>query len=357
MLKLFARRTRRPAPEQTPQLSWADRKAYESPGGAPGGLPPAALDQMQADAMVQTALTIKRLGTVAAPYRIVPRPGGEPAAEFIEEAFARMEGSPTTILHGVMDAFAKGWSIQEKLFEFRNGRTWLKTVRPKDPSLFGMEVDSFGRIRQLSLEIPGEAPVSLDPAKFVIYGNRPQYGKPKGRSDLEAAYPHWRAKADLLTAWRTYLDRLGLPTLLGRFEAGTSPDDRSALLAALDNLATRKSIVFPKEMEVETLGGSSEPSAGFLEAIEFHNREIARAILGQTLTTDEGRRVGSLALGKVHLQVLLLQLESIRKELADSVMTEQIIRPLVELNFGDVPLPRFEFEPVALGAFSSGMLD
>ena len=94
-----------------------------------------------------------------------------------------------------------------------------------------------------------------------------------------------------------------------------------------------------------------------MEAIEFHNREIARSILGQTLTTDEGRRVGSLALGKVHLQVLILQLEAIRRDLADRVMTEQVIRPLIELNFGPENIPRFEFDPVPVEAFRSGRLE
>jgi phage gp29-like protein len=67
--------------------------------------------------------------------------------------------------------------------------------------------------------------------------------------------------------------------------------------------------------------------------------------------------VGSLALGKVHLQVLLLQISALRRELADTVMTEQIIRPLIELNFGPGPIPRFEFEETRLEAFATGRLD
>ncbi len=93
-----------------------------------------------------------------------------------------------------------------------------------------------------------------------------------------------------------------------------------------------------------------------MDALEFHNREMARSILGQTLTTDEGRRVGSLALGKVHLQVLLLQITAIRREIADSLMTEQIIRPLIEMNFGPGPIPRFEFENTQLEAFATGQI-
>jgi phage gp29-like protein len=153
------------------------------------------------------------------------------------------------------------------------------------------------------------------------------------------------------------LERFAMPTVFGKFESGLSAEQQAAMLATLEGLNRTTAFVFPSEFEVGTLGGQREPSTGFMESIEFHNREIARAILGQTLTTDEGRRVGSLALGKVHLQVLLLQLEGLRRELADVVMTEQVIRPMVELNFGPGDVPRFEFEPASLGAFANGAVD
>src|SRR6185436_3747202 len=104
--------------------------------------------------------------------------------------------------------------------------------------------------------------------------------------------------------------------------------------SAMQNLSQHTAVIFPNEIEIDTLGGQKESSTGFMDAIDFHTREIARSIIGQTLTTDEGRRVGSLAMGKVHLQVLLLQLDGLRKDLADVVMTEQVIRPMVEMNFG-----------------------
>lgn len=297
-----------------------------------------------------------------------------------------MEGSPHSILSQAMDAFAKGWSTQELVWDLGefssshlagdryprpqgrglseraavsaqagpNSRLRLRAVRPKDPSLFGLEVDAFGRVKSLKLQLPGEAAVELPRAKFVVYRNRESYARPKGRSDLDAAYRHWTAKQEMLGAWGFHLSRFAMPTVLGRFERGLPSNEQEALLAALQALQDHTALLYPSEVAIDTLGGEREASAGFMEAIEFHNREISRAILGQTLTTDEGKRVGSLALGKVHLQVLLLQLEAIRRELADVVMTEQVIRPMVELNFGPGDVPRFEFEPVLLGAFATG---
>jgi phage gp29-like protein len=361
MRKLFHRLLRRRGLERelAPQLTVFQRKALEYASSTPGRLPYEVYDQMEHDAMVQTALTLKRLGVLAAPYRIVPAGDSSAArrnATYVESQFQAMRGSPETILAGAMDAFSKGWSVQEMLWETDGRLLRLAEVKPKDPSLFVFEMDAFGNLERLLLQLPGESPRELPRGKFALYFHRPGYARAKGRSDLDAAHRHWQSKGALLNAWKLHLERFASPTVLGKFERGLSSEEQAAILAALQNLHQNTAIVYPQEIEIGTLGGSREPSTGFVEAIEFHNREIARSILGQTLTTDEGRRVGSLALGKVHLQVLLLQLEGLRKELADVVMTEQVIRPMVELNFGPEELPRFEFEPVSLSAFSSGEL-
>lgn len=362
MLKLFSRR-RRPKPptrEIAPQWTTFQRSQFEHAAMPPANLPYATYAQMETDAMIQTALGIKRLGVLATPYRIVPHNSSADAqrvAAFVEETFGRMHGSPETILLGAMDAFSKGWSVQELVWELRNDRLRLREVKPKDPAQFGLVFDAFGNLERLKLQIPGELERELPRGRFAVYFNRPNYARAKGKSDLDAAFAHWQAKSKLLAAWQIHLERYASPTVLGRFERGLSSEEQAAMLAALRDLHLKTAIVHSDEYELTTLGGQKEPSTGFMEAIEFHNREIARSILGQTLTTDEGRRVGSPALGKVHLQVLLLQLEGIRRELADSVMTEQIVRPIVELNFGPGPLPRFEFIPSPLDAFAGGGLD
>lgn len=357
MLKLFNRKRKRR--ELARQLTVYERRRLAQPGIPPADLSYATYDQMQSDSMVQTALTVKKLGVLAGEWKVAPSSDSSAAhrhSEFVEEAFSRMEGSPQTILAGAMDAFAKGWSIQESVYAFGDGRIWLRSVRPKNPVLFGLEADAFGRIRGLSLRLPGESAVTLPREKFVIYDNRTSYGDVRGKSDLDAAYRHWHAKESLLKAWKLHLERFAMPTVLAKFARGLPADEQAELLASLDNLNTITSFLYPEDVDIHTLGGEKEPSTGFMDALEFHNREIARAILGQTLTTDEGRRVGSLAMGKVHLQVLLLQLQAIRQDLADRVMTEQVIRPLVAMNFGTRHVPRFEFVRQPAKVFVTGEL-
>lgn len=356
MLKNLFHRKRK-AREQAPQLTTYERRSLATPGVPPAGLPYHTYDEMQTDSMVQTVLTLKKLGVLAGDWKLVPAdasPEAKAEVAFVEEVFARMEGSPHTILSGAMDAFAKGWSIQESVYAFRDGKIWLQAVRPKNPAHFGLVTDAYAQIEGVTLRLPGEPEVRLPRHKFVIYENRPAYGAVRGKSDLDAAHVHWQAKVGLLKAWRLHLERFAMPTVLGKFTRGVPASEQSQLLASLDSLNRVTSILYPDDFSIDTIGGEKESSTGFMDAIDFHNREIARAVLGQTLTTDEGRRVGSLAMGKVHLQVLLLQLQAIRQDLADRVMTEQVVRPLIELNFGKRPCPRFEFVAEPAKVFVTG---
>jgi phage gp29-like protein len=353
---IFQRKKRPLTAPTAVQLTLADRRALELPGVG-NTLPPSAYTEMEGDAMVQTALTIKKMAVLAAEYRIEPASGSPTArrnAAFIAEVFARMDGSPRSILTGAMDAFARGWSVQEMLFAVDGSRVVLTGTQPKDPQHFGLEMDAFGHLRGLIHRIPGEAEKRLPRGKFVLYRNRLGYGHPKGKSDLDSAYRHFQSKKALVMAWRAHLERFASPTVLGKYARGLPAEEQTGILDALKRLHDNTAIVFPNEIEVSTLHGRESDNNAFQEAIEFHNREIARSILGQTLTTDEGRRVGSLALGKVHLQVLLLQVDALRRELADVVMTEQVIKPLIEMNFGPGEVPRFVFEEARLGAFVAG---
>ncbi len=149
MFKLFAKKKKGETKELAPQLTLFERRALEFPGATAGNLTYSVLDQMQRDAMVQTALTIKKLGVLAADFKIVPAadtPSAREKAAFVEASFDAMEGSPRTILLGAMDAFAKGWSVQELVFESDMGgrAAALRAVRAKDPALFGLETDAFG---------------------------------------------------------------------------------------------------------------------------------------------------------------------------------------------------------------------
>lgn len=358
-MKLFSKLKNLRTQREIPQLTATERMAQEMPGVPPNSLPYSAYTAMEQDSMVHTALVTKKLAVLSSRWSIEAAdetPDAEERAQFVRHNLERMQGSASSILRNAMDAFARGWSIQEVVYRLEQGRLWIESVVPKNPSLFGLELSPSGRPAGLTLQVPGESCQKVPIAKFVVYRNKAGYDAPKGRSDLDPAYPHWKSKQTLLGAWKAHMERYASPTVMARFQRGVSSSEQEGMLSALRQLRDNTAIIFPNDIDVSTLDSQSQASQGFMDAIEFHNREIARCVLGQTLTTDEGRRVGSLALGKVHLQVMLLQINAIRRELEDEVMTEQIIRPLIELNYGPGKIPRFRFEEIVLDAFSTGAI-
>lgn len=352
MIKLFSKKKTK---ELAPAIPRTNAFLYRYPvDSAPGTW---QFDEMLDDPLVRSAVIVKKLGTLTVPWRLEPS-GNARIDAFIQAMFDEMEGSPTGVLYDALDAVAKGFSIMEKVYDTGlpgfESAVWVRAVKPKDPAMFGFDVDEFLNIKSLVLHIPGEGPREVPVDKFVVYAYNRKYSQPYGEPDLKAAYRHWRTKRALIDQWNAHLEKYASPSIVGKFKRGLSEEEQAALLDALDKVQRQSALIHADDIDVTLLDGRRTAESGYLEAIDYHNREIARAILGQTLTTDDSRRVGSLALGKVHLQVLIMQLNGLRKDVADRVMNEQIIRPTVDMNFGAGVYPRFVFDEPELDVFRTG---
>ncbi len=355
-MKLFSRLRSKKPKDYAPAIARAVKAGLTYPGAANAvfgqRISLDAYEEMLCDPLIKSAITVKKLGALAVPWELVPQDSSR--TKFIEKMFANMQGSVDGILLNAMDALTKGYSVMEKVLIEDKGAIFLHAVKPKDPALFGFEVDEFLNVKSLSLHVPGEQERALPTDKFVIYAHNQRYGRPTGESDLRAAHRHWKIKSELIRQWSGHLEKFASPTVTGKYKRGLPEPAQGALLDALDKVQRQSALIYPDDVEVSLLEGGREARTAYLDAIDYHNREIARAILGQTLTTDDSRRVGSLALGKVHLQVLVMQLGGLRKDLAERVMNEQIIRPMIELNFGDGKYPVFRFIEPELDVFRTG---
>jgi phage gp29-like protein len=349
--------------DQAPAVPRASAQVLRYPGASAAafgqGLSLATYEEMLCDPLVRSAVTVKKLGTLAVPWRIEPAEGER--THFIRFALDELHGSANMILFDALDAIAKGFAVLEKVFRpvtsgGFGGKVILGAVKPKDPALFGFDTDEFLNLRGLYLHVPGHPEVRLPREKFIVYAYNRRYHQPMGESDLRAAHSHWKVKRELIRQWSAHLEKYASPTVLGRFRRGLPEDAQTALLDALERLQRQAAVVHPDDVEISLLDAGREARSSYLEAIDYHNREIARAILGETLTTDDSRKVGSLALGKVHLQVLVMQLAGLRKDLQETVMNEQVIRPLIDLNYGGGPYPSFQFDEPVLDVFVTGQV-
>ncbi len=324
--------------------------------GLPGGY--SVYRRMQTDAQVKACLNTKKFAVLSqgwAVHAASESPEDLAVAAFIRGALNGVRGGVLDALYDVLDALALGVSLVEIVYRMIEGgpdagRIGLAALKSKDPDGFTFETDAFGNVTALR-DCLGEA---YPADKFLRYSYLPRYENPLGQSDLRAAYKPWLAKQQLVRWWTKYLEKFGMPTVTGSYDAerGYGVDQQRQLLSLVAQVHNESAIVLPSDMHLGLLETTRAAPAGFLEAIEYQDRAIAKSILGQTLTTDGSASGATFALGSVHQDVLLFYLRKLQRDLEETVMGAQLIAPLVRYNFGpDVPLPQF-----TLGALDDGRL-
>jgi phage gp29-like protein len=150
------------------------------------------------------------------------------------------------------------------------------------------------------------------------------------------------------------------PWRVGTYDKDASEEDIDDLVTVLANLSTNGTAAIPDTTELKIHwpeGGSGSRNGSHSELFETVGREMSKAVLGQTDTT-ESSKVGSFAKAKVSDSAEKRRIRS-RARYVARVITRDVVRPLVEMNFGrDAFVPEFEFilkDPVELKEFAEGV--
>ena len=312
-------------------------------------------ETMMSDAMVRAAINTKRFALLAKPWRVFPAEGKSARAaemrDFVEDALRGMAGPDGAardfrqVLFQMMSAFYRGFSVAEMIWKLEErgrwaGRYTLAAIKAKSPKQIGFEVDDYLNVEAITSWTPVAGFTTVPREKCVLYIYNPHDELPYGDSDLRAVYKHWWSKDSLAKFWNLALQKYGMPMLFAQSSANGAESQR--LLDLLGQVQQDASAIFPRDVTPQLLQSNMNADT-FVNAVDWHNQQIAQGILLQTLTSGEGRRSGSRALGMVHFNVLLFALENAKADIEAAVNT-QIVKPLVEYNFGEVGAaltPRF----------------
>lgn len=117
-----------------------------------------------------------------------------------------------------------------------------------------------------------------------------------------AHYCYWPVwlKKNGYRFWAMLLDKFGMPTGVGKFPAGASPQDQTKLLNAISAIQSSSGIIIPESMMIEFLEASRSGSVGNEGFVDRMDAAVAKIVLSQTMTTDNG---SSRAQGQVHEDV------------------------------------------------------
>lgn len=187
----------------------------------------------------------------------------------------------------------------------------------------------------------GPPPNLIPPEKFLIYTWRPQDSDPRGTSLLHAAYVPWWLKQQVLTEWRKYLARFASPSLIGitaqnaqttYSEAGLPIEPEDKFLASLLSFQNGTAVAIPFGSQVQPIEVSGQGNRTFMDALGRCDQQITKAILTQSLATEEGAHQARAA-AQVHQDALDTIIRQAKRGLARAI-EQQIIRRWIVWNWG-----------------------
>lgn len=262
-------------------------------------------------------------------------------ANFVSDVLYDFEDMDDLILD-LLDALGKGFSIAEILWTYEKGHIVPREIKWRQQKKF--RFDEFDQLRALTPENPSEG-IELPPNKFILHQYKARSGSQTKAGILRVAVWMYLFKNYSIKDWLAFSEVYGMPIRLGRYEPGTSQEDKDALVRAVQSIGADAAGVISRDTEIQFI--ESQRSEGLLydRLIKLCNAEISKAILGQTLTS-EASETGSYALGKTHSLVRQDLLEADCRSL-QKTLKRDLIRPLVEFNFGyghKLPWLKFSYE-------------
>jgi len=298
-------------------------------------------DKIEKDSHAYSVLQTRYLSIVGKEWEIIPadkgKGPGRPAkntreqqiADFVAGVFenANFDQMRSELLQAIL----YGYYVIEVLWDVNaEGKIVVKKFVGKHPRRF-----CFTTRRELRLITP-EALVEGIPVpgrKFIIFqwgdSDNP-YGKGLGQ---KLWWPAWFKKHGI-KFWLIFLEKYGMPTTVGKYPAGTPKEKQDELLSAIKAIQTASAIKIPDGMLVELLEATRQGHVTYETLCEYMDKQISKAVLGQTLTSDTGN-VGSLAMAQVH-NVVRQDLMEADADLLDACLNETVIKWLVDYNFAGV---------------------
>ncbi|MGZ6204870.1 MAG: DUF935 domain-containing protein [Candidatus Binataceae bacterium] len=283
-----------------------------------------------------------------------------------------------SVLYDILDAVSKGFSATEIIWDTA-GREWIpKRLVWRDPRWFMFDWISGEELLVRTLRdegplatAPGSAvaphygrsrwttnagvdprvgiqPLTapLAPFKFIVHVAKAKAGLPVRGGIARAAGWAYLFKNYVLKDWVTFAEIFGQPLRLGKYSPGATEADKQALLSAVANIGTDAAAIIPESMLIEFVETRGAGGAEVYERFcEYLDKQVSKAVLGQTLTTETPRDGGgSRAAAQVHDSVRRDIMESDARRLG-ATLSRDLVRPIVDLNLG----PQRRYPQIALG--------
>lgn len=250
----------------------------------------------------------------------------EQHAEFIREFIKR--DTLSTEYFDMLDAVGKGLSLTEIIWDTSEGQWFPDRFEWVDPRWLEFKSDN---LRQPLLKT-AEGLKPLTPYKYIYTAIKAKSGLDIRGGVARSVAWAYMFKNFSVKDWMSFLELYGQPYRVGKYGSGATPQNKKDLLKAIYSIGSDAAAIIPQEMMIEFIKTEAKSNGDAFQAnAEYFDRQISKAVLGQTTTTDAIS--GGHAVSQEHNEVRLDIAGSDAKQLS-AVLNRDLVRPMIDLNFG-----------------------
>jgi len=283
------------------------------------------------DYQVWTCINSRKAGVKSLEWEIQPGEASNQCFEFIKDLFEN-EIDIYDIISQILDAPFYGNSPIEIVWKKESGYIIPARIEEKPQEWF-----VFDDNRKLYFNQNNKR-IEIPEYKILYVVHEPKFRNPYGVKLFSKIFWPWTFKKGGYKFWMLFLEKFGIPWVLGKLPRGKPQEEYDDLFNMLSQLVEDSVAVIPDDSSVEIKEIEQKSGSSAYETlIKLADNAIAKVILGQTLTTDIGNK-GSYAAGKVHYLVRKDIVDSDKKLVEKTI--NKLIKWIVDINFDSKP-PKF----------------
>ncbi len=303
------------------------------------------------DPHLYSVANTRRLAVTNAPWQVlsaadvydgVDRAAADEAADYCRRTLAQLEPFERALRHLSL-AVGRNIAVAELVWDVQGGELALVDIVPV--AFERLVLDDFGGVRVLTSDEPRDG-AALPPNKFVVHAPHAASGYPQRGGLLRVSAMTYLAKNLTLKDWLIFSEIFGMPVRIARYDNSATPEEKRELLQMLETLGSNAAGVFSRAVELQFVeAGRGTAGPPYVDLVNFLNREMSKAWLGQTLTTETTGAAGTLTASEVHDRVRQdIREDDVRNEAA--TIRRDILTPLTHLRFGPgAPVPLLTRKP------------
>ena len=243
-------------------------------------------------------------------------------------------------LFDMLDAVGKGFSVLEIDWRYHMGHLCPREFVYRPQRWFTFDPDD-GETVLLREGVAGEP---LAPHLFVTHRHKSKSGLTVRSGLARVASWAWMYKSFTLKDWAIFTQNFGMPIRIGKYGPNASGDEKDVLWRAVSNIAGDCAAIIPSGMviEFEEVNAKGTSSELYEKRADWMDRQVSKAVLGQTTTTDAIS--GGHAVSQEH-RLVQEDIERSDAGIVSATVNKQIVPNIVAFNFG----PQDHYPKVRIG--------